>query len=132
MKPQSLIEAMIDAACGYDPNAPQLPVKLTDKEKEMCTHLGRDVLSDLRHNYLNQENTPTPPQPTSSSSLSAACSARLLMAAKGVLSMSGMKHEDGHYTLAETGHFQSLKMAVAKFEKQNAEEWRDDDKRPTI
>lgn len=42
---------MIDAACGYDPDATPPPRKLTDEEKEMCNQLGRDVLSDLRYAY---------------------------------------------------------------------------------
>lgn len=36
---------------------------------------------------------------------------RLLQASYGVLSMSGIKHPDGYYTLGETGHFQVLQKA---------------------
>jgi flagellar motor switch protein FliM len=42
---------MIDASCGHDPNVAPPPRKLTDEEKEMCSQLGRDVLSDLRYAY---------------------------------------------------------------------------------
>lgn len=50
-KPRSPMEMMIDAACGYDPDATPSPRKLTDDEKEMCNQLGRDVLADLRYAY---------------------------------------------------------------------------------
>jgi hypothetical protein len=45
----SAIEMMIDAACGVNAE-PELR-KLTKIEKEACTQLGRDVLSDLRFYY---------------------------------------------------------------------------------
>ena len=42
--------------------------------------------------------------------------ANLAKAAAGVLSMGDLKHPDGFYTLAETGHFQSLRKAMDELE----------------
>ena len=42
----------------------------------------------------------------------------LAESARGVLTMAGMKHPDGNYTLGETGHFQSLRRALAEFDKE--------------
>ena len=39
--------------------------------------------------------------------------------ARGLLSMSGMKHPDGHYTLGETGHFQGLRKALNDYDRTN-------------
>lgn len=42
---------MIDAATGYNPDAPPKPVKLTPEQKEACKQLGSSVLQDLRLYY---------------------------------------------------------------------------------
>ena len=49
MKPRSPIEAMIDAATGYQPE--ERPRSLTPQQKEAARQLARDVVSDLRFYY---------------------------------------------------------------------------------
>ena len=84
---------MIDAACGYTPDAEPAPIKLTPEQKESCAQLGRDVLSDLRNYYPEVVKTRPTTWPIHLRNTIAAKAERMMVAA---LANAAIRHgEDG-------------------------------------